>query len=321
MGTPYGDLYREVVHTNPAIEPSSGGYFVAPKGVLDERLFEGDIMREDVRQTLLGLLYGFWRERYNDPESWSTAWLAGSQITPQWRERGDLDVLIGIDMARFFKANPHLRGFPQKMIAKHLNSEMKEHLWPTTENWQGWAEVTFYVNPGTGNDIRSINPYAAYNLTTGEWSVTPPDVPEDWSEQSIPKEWRKSVGEEIEQARRIVQRFEEGKARLGSYREDSPGWVNAMHEVHLVVEQAKALFESIHEERRNAFQGVAGVPGQGFFDYYNYRWQAHKRAGTVKALSTLKNAAISAAQAKREARYGTSQIMTEITPGTLPRGY
>lgn len=319
MGTPYEDLYQQVLATQPELEPSSGGYFIAPKGVLDERLFEGDRIRQDVRAHLLNMLYGFWNQRYSEPEQWSKVWIAGSQITPQWREKGDLDVLIGLNMARFFKANPHLRGFPEKVIAKHLNSEMREELW--VDDLWGWAEATFYVNPKTGFDIRNIRPYAAYNLSDDEWSVAPPDLPEDWSEESIPQHWRQSVGAEIEQAQQILDRYERCKRTLQGVPTDSPGWVNTMHELRLITEQARNLFEAIHGERKRAFQGEAGIAGEGFHDYYNYRWQAHKRAGTVKALSAMKNAAIAAEQATRERKYGASQILTEVTPSTLPRGY
>lgn len=319
MGTPYGELYREVIDANAEISPSSGGYFIAPKGVLDERLFEADTLREDVRLELLGMLYGFWGQRYNDAESWSTAWIAGSQITPQWREKGDLDVLIGVNMARFFKANPSFRGFPEKLIAKHFNDELREHVW--VDGWRGWAEVTFYVNPKTGDDIRNIRPYAAYNLSANEWSVAPPDLPEDWSEEHIPDPWRQTVGSEIQQAVDIVERFEQARRELAGVPDSSPGWTNAMHQMRLITEQAEALYTSIHGERRNAFQGSAGMQGAGFFDYYNYRWQAHKKAGTIKALSAIKNAQRSADNALREARYGRSDILTEILPSTLPRGY
>lgn len=319
MGTPYGELYREVLDTNAELTPSSGGYFVAPKGELDDRLFEGDRLRQDIRGHLLNMLYGFWNQRYADPQSWSTAWIAGSQITPQWREEGDLDILIGINMARFLKANPNFRGFPEKIVASHLNNEMREELW--VDDWMGAFEVTFYVNPKTGDDIRNINPYAAYNLSADEWTVLPPDLPEDWSEQSIPQPWRTSVESEIEQARQIVDRFEEARRSLAGVPNQSPGWTNAMHQMRLITEQAASLFESIHGERKRAFQGLAGVEGQGFHDYYNYRWQAHKKAGTVKALSAIRGAARAADNSLREERYGTSQILTDILPDTLGRGY
>ena len=319
MGTPYGELYRQVVDQQVELEPSSGGYFIAPKGVLDERLFEGDILHEGIRQQLLQMLYGFWASRYADAESWSTAWIAGSQITPQWREKGDLDILIGIDMPRLLRANPNFKGFPEKVIAKHLNTELREGLWE--DDLWGWAEATFYVNPKTGTDIRNINPYAAYNLTTGEWDVVPPELPSDWSEESIPRDWQETVNNEIAQAATIVDRFETARRELDGVPEMSPGWTNAMHQIRLVTEQAESLYSSIHGERRNAFQGQFGQGGQGFHDFYNYRWQAHKKAGTVKALSMIKDAARAAENALREARYGTSDILTEVLPSTLPRGY
>jgi hypothetical protein len=43
------------------------------------------------------------------------------------------------------------------------------------------------------------------------------------------------------------------------------------------------LFEDIHHSRRYAFN----PSGYGYADFYNYRWQAGKKYGTVPALKQL----------------------------------
>jgi hypothetical protein len=43
------------------------------------------------------------------------------------------------------------------------------------------------------------------------------------------------------------------------------------------------LFDDIHAARRLAFSST----GQGYSDFYNYRWQAGKKYGTVPALRQM----------------------------------
>lgn len=321
LGTRYDALARHAQATRAELAPSGGGWFLAPNTALDPRLFtDGDRLSPDVRQELLSLLHGFWAARYADAESWSTAWIAGSQITRQWREEGDLDVLIGIDMPGFLKANPAFKGFSESIVARHLNKELREELWPQTEHWRGWAEVTFYVNPKTGNDIRNIHPYAAYNLTTDAWDVPPPDLPEDWSEAYVPEQWVRQVHDEIDNARDIVDRYNRVRGTLDGDLNEAER-VNVGHQLNLIVAQAADLYEAIHGERRRAFQGEGGMEGKGFFDYHNYRWQAHKQAGTVKALSTIAKVAKAAEVDALASRYGLTGIEDQITPENLPRWY
>jgi hypothetical protein len=49
-------------------------------------------------------------------------------------------------------------------------------------------------------------------------------------------------------------------------------------------QQAEALFEEIHGNRRIAFS--AG--GEGYYDFHNYRWQAGKRSGSIDKLRKIK---------------------------------
>ena len=281
----YGFYLNAVESTasQPTVTPGGSGYFSTPRSDLDPKLFEGDTFRNDVRSWILNTLYDYWEQKFAKPRWWSTVWVAGSGISYQWaasRSNGDLDVLIGVDFVKFFKANPEYRGFEESEMADIINRDFHENLWPKTSNWRGY-EVTFYVNPG-GKDIRDINPYAAYDLTHDTWTVRPPSLPAD-PESLYPDEYRQAVSKERAQAQALVARHEELRNQAHAMAPNTPGWVNAVHGMGLVAQQARALFDAIHLGRKMAF----APGGSGYGDFYNYRWQSHKRAGTVQALAAL----------------------------------
>ena len=149
-------------------------YFSTPAPSLDPKLFENRSLKSWVRSGVLSVLNDFFNVHYRHSELWAHAWLAGSAVSYQWeaaREPGDLDCLIGVDFVGFRKANPEYRGLTNREIADQINEEFREQLYPQTENWNGF-ELTFYVN-ATGTDIKSIKPYAAYDLKYNEWTVAP----------------------------------------------------------------------------------------------------------------------------------------------------
>ena len=209
---------------------------------------------------------------------WSRVWIAGSGVSYQWsaaREPGDLDVLIGVDYLQFRKANPEYLGLSDVEISKMLNEDFRNNLQPDTENWNGF-EVTFYVNPGA-TDIRTINPYAAYDLTHDEWTVTPKQI-------SAPNEkvWDVSAQRDLSMASDIVMRYSQAHSELSSATNDAARR-NAEAKLQASLIQGTALYNEIHEGRKLAFrQG-----GEGYTDFYNYRWQAGKKYGTVPALRKM----------------------------------
>lgn len=319
MGTPFSEIGPHLVpvpHT-----AGRSGYFAEEREGLDPRLFyeETDVLREDVRLGLLGLLFDFLRTRYHVPEGWAHAWLAGSAITRQWsgdtEVLGDLDVLVGIDGPGFFQANPAFRGFSEKTIAQHMNAQLREELWPATANWRGF-ETTFYVNPGTGTDIRSINPYAAYGLTTAGWAVRPPDLGEDWGPDKIDETWWAAVGADIAAAEDLVARYNRlvDEARGAP---EGPRKLNLLREVQLVVEQVAARYRIVHGERTFAFRGVAGTHGAGFLDYYNFRWQMFKKSGLASTMRDIMRVGEETQRAHAEERYGAPIAADVLTPSTL----
>jgi hypothetical protein len=273
----------------------ASGYFTAPSDHLDPHLFHGTAMRPEVRRWVLEKLYRFWDRKYRNAHAWSRVWIAGSGVTYQWaagRESGgapgDLDTLIGVDFPTFFRDNRDYAALDANAMAAYFNDQFRAELDLDTNNATlptgGTYEVTFYVNPGAA-DIRAIHPYAAYDLTDNTWTVTPPRLPQDWGIGAFDKTWWDAVGAEHSQAQDMVNNYYGLRGSLMNQAEGSPEWVNTTTQLHSLVGSGKMLFDSIHNDRHMAF----GPGGNGYADYYNFRWQAHKRDGVVPALHALAN--------------------------------
>lgn len=260
--------------TNPT------SYFSAPSTELDPKLFQGRMLRDWVRTGILHLLNDFLNLRYHHAELWSHAWLAGSGVSYQWsaaREPGDLDCLVGVDFIQFRKANPDFRGLSDREIAAQINDEFHNELQGQTENWNGY-ELTFYVNP-TATDIRTIKPYAAYDLKFDEWTVTPDPS------QTPPtnSEWESIVNGDSAIAHQAHVRFTQARQDLQESRSDATRR-NAETRLSAAVQQGNALYSEIHENRSVAFSPT----GEGYGDFNNYRWQAGKRLGTIDKLREIR---------------------------------
>jgi hypothetical protein len=290
----------------PDIHTGASVYFSTPQKVLDPHIFNGQKIKPDVRDHILGVLNGFLDTRYRQRNSWLGVWLAGSGISYQWsgdRGNGDLDVLFGIDFPRFYESNPSLQGIPEEAVADLLNSDLKKNLWPhtATTDFHGQVyEVTYYLNPGTSaTSIEAIHPYAAYNLTANRWDVRPPELPDN-PHSLYPMAWTDAVDSEKAHAQILVDRYNRLRHQTATLAENSPAWKNALSSQKIVVEQAKALFDDIHLGRHAAFS----AQGEGYGDYANFRWQAHKEAGTVQALNALATMDANAHSAEQQHLYG-----------------
>jgi hypothetical protein len=285
------------------VSPTAGesGYFSSPEESLDPRLFDGDRFKPDVCTTILNRLFDFWRGRFNEAEDWTTVWIAGSGISYQWsagRGNGDLDILMGIDYDSFFAANPRFEGMSEADLASIINQDLHENLWPNTAETVingGIFEVTYYVNPGA-SDIRNINPYAAYNLSDDEWTVRPPSG----DAFNHPTEFYEHAEAEARHARGIVEQYNTLAGQAKAMQPGTPGWHNAMRQAEVVVSQASTLYDSIHLGRKQAFSSG----GSGYGDYYNFRWQYHKKQGTAQALHGVAAAHKSAREEFNNTLYG-----------------
>jgi hypothetical protein len=279
-----------------ALNPTS--YFSAPAPTLDPKLFEGRALKGWVRQGITRLLHDFLSHFYRHSDLWAHPWLAGSGVSYQWqaaREPGDLDCLVGVDYEQFRKANPEYMGLSDKEISSTINEQFYNGLHPQTSNWNGF-ELTFYVNPGA-TDIRSIKPYAAYDLKYDEWTVYPDPA------QVAPKNllWDTVAENDSKLAKQIHTRFTAAVQDMSASRNDAMRR-NAEVRVQSALEQGVALFDEIHSGRREAF----GPTGEGYSDFHNYRWQSAKASGAVPLLRKLKEHADSRKTSVDVSTYGVS---------------
>jgi hypothetical protein len=261
-------------------EPRATSYFSHPSTTLDPTLFEGRHLQSWVRQGILTLLEGFFSQHFRHQELWSTAWLAGSGVSYQWsatRQPGDLDCLIGVHYVEFRRANPEYAGLSDTEISAHINELFRAELQPQTDNWNGY-ELTFYVNPGA-TDIRVIKPYAAYNITYDEWTVTPNPAQEAPHNSA----WEVQVSSDRDLSKTISTRFTSALNEIHLAFSDAQRR-NAETRLALAGQQGNALFDEIHSNRRLAFS----VNGGGYEDFHNYRWQAAKREGTMENIKKVR---------------------------------
>lgn len=259
----------------------STSYFSEPSSTLDPTLFENRKIRSWVRQSILELLHNFFQQHYRHSELWAHPWLAGSGVSYQWaahRSPGDLDCLVGVDAIQFRKANPEYTGLTDKEIAQEINEKFRAELQPKTADWHGY-ELTFYVNPGA-TDIRSINPYAAYDLKYDEWTVPPSPT----QHAPINPEWDAIADTDEKMAKQIHMRFTSALQDIQTSHADATRR-NAEVRLNHAQSQAAALFEEIHGNRRIAFSSG----GEGYYDFNNYRWQANKRSGAIDVLRKIKD--------------------------------
>lgn len=285
------------------VSPTAGesGYFSAPAQTLDPSLFNGETIRPDVRAWILDTLYAFWDTKYVGAREWSKVWIAGSGVSYQWaaaRGNGDLDILIGVDFSLFWQANPKFNALSDRDMGEVFNQEFHAELWPKTaqQDINGRTfEVTFYVNPNS-RDIRDIHPYAAYNLTSDEWTVRPPSG----KDFEHPQEYYQSAQREAAEAHLLVDRYNQAVSRVGA--PGSPQWHNATALAESLASQASSMYDEIHLGRKQAF----GPGGSGYGDYYNFRWQFHKQQGTAQALHAVASAHNDAREAYNQQVYGAA---------------
>jgi hypothetical protein len=255
-------------------------YFSSPAQTLDPTLFEGRALRSWVVTGINSLLSDFLSKEYRHPELWAHPWLAGSGVSYQWtanREPKDLDCLVGVNYIQFRKANPEFQGLTDKEISDQLNEQFKTDLQLLTENWNGY-ELTFYVNPGA-TDIRTIKPYAAYDLKYNEWTVTPNPI--ETAPQNV--EWDRIADNDRALTTQVTTRFNQALQDIKSSHNDALRR-NSEVKMTAAVAQGNALFNEIHQNRTQAFSPT----GEGYQDFHNYRWQAAKRSGVVSELKSIR---------------------------------
>lgn len=288
----------------PSTEGGASGYMSEPAKTLDPALFDSnEFLKTHAKNAILAPLLAFLSSiSLENVQSWIDVWLAGSGITYQWdgdRGNGDLDVMIGMDRHTFNSANPDFEWLGNTDLADWLNVQLKAGLWPLTSHQligDKTFEVTYFVT--VTDDIRGINPYAAYNVMRNQWVVRPPE--HTASHVDFSQDWYDEADNDVKQAQYLSRHYERHLSELQASPAGSPGAVNASAMLGLVSTQASALFDSIHQGRTMAFQGG----GRGYMDYHNFRWQQAKANGVVKALKAMRSAQHRAQDASDTEAYG-----------------
>jgi len=302
---------KKYVPEFPQLEEHVGasGYFSQPALILDPQLFDGNQIKPDVANEILSLLYNYLTTRYSSPVDWTMAWLAGSGISYQWaadRGNGDLDVLLGIDYTGFVDNNPAFSGMDRYDISYVINDDLRTNLWPSTSmvtfnrGDERAYEITYYLNFDVENhdeSIKMIHPYAAYNLTENHWTVEPETNPV----RDIPKEYEEQAGRNREAADTLFSRYDSLRYILAHETPHTPRWHDALNSINIVAGEARALFDQIHTNRKQAFN----AQGEGYHDFYNFQWQAAKRDGLVAKLSQISQAADMEQEYRDTQLYGT----------------
>ena len=229
------------------------GHFFGPgKPGLDPRLFDGDHMRPEIRHQILALIDNFWAPKYgHDWTTWARVYLAGSEAS-HFYGNGDLDTLIGVDYDTARHLSPALAHLTNSEIDTRLTDELREgldddHRMLISQGHEtGPWESTIYVNPDS-YDIRTIKPYAAYDITDDRWAVPPVQVPADFDAHHLPEtDW-----DTVDALRQRVKDI----AALPTGQREAEG---------------AALFDRLHTERHDAF----GPDGTGLYDPRDVSYKA-----------------------------------------------
>lgn len=256
------------------LTPHSTSYFSAPHQTLDPDIFTGEVMKPAFRRHQLQDVMRFLHQRWRYPEGWCHLWLAGSSASYQWSgtDPGDLDLLIGVEYGIFRRANDGFSGISDAEVSAYLNRVFQAF----NGRW-GRYDRTLYSNPHA-TDIRSINPYAAYDITLGEWTVRPDpnqQAPTDPLLAAASTTFNLRAGEAVHAYGTAIDDYHAAT--------NDPSRLNAAVRLRHAADVASALYEEVHHGRRSAF----GPEGTGYSDPHAYLWQAAKASGAVQALRLI----------------------------------
>lgn len=235
--------------------------FSPTKATEDPRLFDGHVLRPEVRSFVLEEIGRDWDGPYPDWPEWATAYLAGGEASRWWGshaahgeghgEADDFDVLVGVDFERLKDAHLEFDGMTPEQIAPVLTQRFRDGLDRRLEDTSipgvdGRYGVTAYVNSGARNLV-DIKPYAAYDISDDSWAVHPHETPSDWSAASLPEYLWEALEGLLHYVDAIRSMPEPLRTREGAH-----------------------LFDDLHSDRSSAF----GPDGEGVFDPANVIWKS-----------------------------------------------
>ena len=205
----------------------------------DPRLFEGEHLKDEVRDNIITTLDTYWAPKYGHQwVSWAKVYFTGSEAS-HWYGNNDFDVLIGIDYDEFRKDTKST--LQNEEIDDLLNKGFRADLNDDVTFAGDTFGRTWYVNPNS-YDITRLKPYAAYDVVDDFWAVHPVHVPDDWGPDKFPDStWHMAehYADEIDRISHL-----DPKTRQ---------------------QYAERLFDHIHTDRQRAFSDR----GTGVFDVGN----------------------------------------------------
>ena len=277
--------YRSSLVEHMAAWVPSAGIF-GPTTGLDQDLFEGDQLRPQVRQAVFEKLDEALRVdggvAGSDWQDWARVYLAGGSAS-EWAgqrpgDQGarDLDILIGLNYSRARQqlSSSVVGDLPgsgrddaaddltDPELDARLNRALREHF--NDKAWHpafgGTWSLTGYVNPHAW-DITVLRPYAAYDLTDMRWAVRPPHLP-GHSAADFPQALLAQARAVASEARAVLRLPEPFRTQ-----------------------QARAMWERLHAERRRAFS----IEGEGWVDPGNVieKFLAYSRGHILEKIREL----------------------------------
>lgn len=237
------------VRTEHGIWTPSGRYWGPNSEENDQRLFDGEHLRPEVREDILDRLNHFFDDHgYVGWREWAKVYFAGSEAAKWAPFNGDFDIIIGINWPDFREANPQHEDENDLQVATEMTDGLWKHVNVDSYYFHlddgktvGPFDRTFFVNP-LAWDIRKLHPYAAYDVTDDRWAVKPLMVPKDWSAASLPDSYWEYADSLVKEIDAIGKLPPEERARM-----------------------ADNLWEQIHTHRSDAFSDG----GKGMFDISN----------------------------------------------------
>lgn len=254
-------------------------FFSDPHGQLDPRLFTDGELKPWVADDLEGMLYDFLDSLgLRHIEAWMHLWIAGSGVSFIWSEDvSDLDCLIGVNWVQFRQFNEEFQGMSDQDISSWMNDQFYTGL--NKDYWNGF-ELTFYVNPHA-TDIKSINPYAAWDITCGTWTVVPQNSKESWKGDT--SGWANVADSDLSRSKIAAARYTESLRRLQEATNPAHR-ANAEVYVRNALALGASLYDEIHEGRKDSFTKDGG----GYRSFGNWRWQSAKSSGAKQVLEQMK---------------------------------
>lgn len=230
-------------------------------------------MYEEARQGLIGHMLPVLESSSPGAREWVQFRVIGSGMSYNWDDRGDLDVQVWVDVDTYTASG---KTDPENLV-KRLRRESAPANFPrmadiglATDDCDGKMLVQYYIKPGKGthDEVRSEQPYAAYDLDAGEWIVRPePITPEFYATLFMAVE--KKAERLAEQAGDLLDDLERRVAEAsyweGLYQQKpEPAYEEQRDEARLAAEQAKAgivtIFDSVFSSRDEAYSpGGKGI--------------------------------------------------------------